>query len=513
MGAEVTSMESPKKSLPITQLGLAAALLILIIWSYWPVMVNLIKYIYRNDDFSFALLIPFVAGYIVYLKWPEIQRGAWQPSWMGLLVIAFGFFLYLAGEIVTSVYIPCFSFVVVLAGLLFLVGGWKLVRLMSFSLLLLFLMIPSRTLWIRQISLHLQLISSTLAAGILNGLGVPVLRQGNVIDLGVRQLQVVEACSGLRYILSLLTLGIIYCYFYQRRFWKAAILIVSLIPAAIIANALRVAAMALFPSLQQEGFWHNFTGWLIFIGCFGLLALLNWILDYLWPSLQHSESAAVAAEPPATVSRSSKSLSPYLISALALVIIFNSVPRRMAQAPAVPLLQSFDQFPLTLGPWQGKRTDIDAATIKVLGTEIYLNATYIGPENKPVSLWIAYYGNLKKEAGLEHSPMVCMTGGGWDVKESKEIEMLPQKPVSSLLMKQGNERLLVYYWFIQQGRWLPNESSTEIRLKIDSLWNRRAQGALIRLTTPVDHDIESAKARLADYARLVVPLLPKFIPN
>jgi EpsI family protein len=109
--------------------------------------------------------------------------------------------------------------------------------------------------------------------------------------------------------------------------------------------------------------------------------------------------------------------------------------------------------------------------------------------------------------------MVCMTGGGWDVKESKEIEMLPQKPVSSLLMKQGNERLLVYYWFIQQGRWLPNESSTEIRLKIDSLWNRRAQGALIRLTTPVDHDIESAKARLADYARLVVPLLPKFIPN
>jgi len=513
LGAEVTYMESPKKSLPITQLVFAAALLILIIWSYWPVMVTLIKYLYRDDDYSFGLLIPFVVAYIVYLKWPEIQRGAWQPSWMGLLVIAFGFLLYLFGEILTSVYIPCFSFVVVLAGLLFLVGRGELVRLMSFPLLLLFLMIPSKTLIIRQISLHLQLISSILAAAILSGLGVPVLRQGNVIDLGVRQLQVVAACSGLRYILSLLTLGLIYCYFYQRRFWKAAVLIVSLIPAAIIANALRVAAMALVPALQEEGFWHDFTGWLIFIGCFGLLALLNWLLDYLWPNLRHSESTEAASEPPATLSRSSKSLSPYLIAALALVILLNLVPHRLAQAPAVPLLQSFDQFPLTLGPWQGKRSSLDPATIKVLGTKDYFDAAYVGPQNKPVSLWIAYYGNLKEAEGLQHTPMICMTGGGWDIKENKTIDMLPGKPVTYLLMQQGTGRLLVYYWFIQRGRWLPTENSTDIRLRIDSLWNRRADGALIRLTTPVDQDIQSAKERLADYAKLVVPLLPKFIPN
>ncbi|MGO8763476.1 MAG: exosortase C-terminal domain/associated protein EpsI [Desulfobaccales bacterium] len=506
-------MEAKTKSFSLIPLISAVVLLSVLVWSYWPILVTLIKYLYRDDDYSFGLLIPFVVAYIVHLKWPEIQQKAWQPSWLGLLIIGFGFCLYLFGEILTSVYIPCFSFVVVLAGLLFLVGGGELVRLMSFPLLLLFLMIPSKTLIIRQISLHLQLISSILAAVILNGLGVPVLRQGNILDLGVRQLQVVAACSGLRYILSLLTLGLIYCFFYQRRFWKAAFLIVSLIPAAIIANALRVAAMALVPALQEEGFWHEFTGWLIFIGCFGVLILINWILNSFWPEVQPAESLAGTSKSPATGSRSGKSLSPYLIAALALVMLLNFVPHRLAEAPAVPLLQSFDRFPLTLGPWQGKRNYLDTAILKVLDTKDYFDANYTGPQNKSVSLWIAYYGNLQEAEGLQHTPMVCMTGSGWDIQENKTIDLLPGKPVTYLLMQQGAGRLLVYYWFIQRGHWLPTENSTDISLRINSLWNRRADGALIRLTTPVDPDIESAKARLADYAKLVVPLLSKFIPN
>jgi exosortase D (VPLPA-CTERM-specific) len=506
-------MTSKTKTFPLIPVISATALLSIIIWSYWPVLVTLIKYLYKDDDYSFGLLIPFVVAYIVYLKWPEIQQRSWQPSWLGLLVIAFGFGIYILGEIFGSSYIPSFSFVVVLAGLLFLVGGWALVRLMGFPLLLLILMIPSNTWFIKHISLRLQLISSTLASALLSGLGVPVLRQGNIIDLGVRQLQVVAACSGLRYILSLLTLGLIYCYFYQRRFWKAALLLVLLIPAAIIANALRVTAMALVPALQEEGFLHEFSGWLIFIGCLGILILFNWILNYLWPDRRAVDNPAGASKPPPSETRSSKSLSLYLIVALALVIGLNWVPHRLAQAPPVPLLQSFDQFPLVLGPWHGRRSYIDAATIKVLGTKDYLDATFIGPGNKPVSLWIAYYGNLRKQAGLIHSPFYCMTGSGWTIKEEKEIEMLPGKPVSYLLMKQGEDRQVVYYWFIQRGRWLSSMYANQIYLGIDNLMRGRANGALIRLMTPVDPDVPSARARLDDYAKLVVPLLSKFIPN
>lgn len=501
------------KSLPLIPLISTIALLTLVVWSYWPVLITLFKYIYRNDDYSFGLLIPFVVAYIVYLKWPEIQQQAWQPSWLGLLVIAGGFGIYILGEIFDSSYIPSFSFVVVLAGLLFLVGGWELVRFMGFPLFLLILMIPSNTWIIKHISLHLQLISSTLAAGLLSGLGIPVLRQGNIIDLGVHQLQVVAACSGLRYLLSLLTLGLIYCYFYQRRFWKAALLIVAVIPAAILANALRVSAMALVPALQEEGFLHEFTGWLIFIGCLGILILFNWILNYLWPDRRPRQNQTDTSKPPPPKTGASKSLSPYLIAALALVIGLNSVPHRLAQAPPVPLLQSFDHFPLTIGPWSGKRGYIDPATVKVLGTKDYLDATFVGPGNKTVSLWIAYYGNLRTQNALNHTPFYCMTGSGWAVKEERQIEMLPGMPVNYLLVQQGDDRQVVYYWFMQGGRWLPGMYTNQIYLGIDNLLRGRANGALIRLMTPVDPDVQSAKARLDDYARLVVPLLAKFIPQ
>ena len=107
-------------------------------------------------------------------------------------------------------------------------------------------------------------------------------------------MQIVSACSGLRYILALLALGIIFCYFYQRRPWKAALLLLSLIPAAIIANALRVAAMGIFPALQ-EGFWHGFSGWLIFLFCFAFLALFNWLLSWRQPK---TEALAVKEAPP-----------------------------------------------------------------------------------------------------------------------------------------------------------------------------------------------------------------------
>jgi exosortase D (VPLPA-CTERM-specific) len=513
LGAELTIMGSQKKSLPILPSVFAAALVLSIIWSYWPVLENLIRYIIKDDDYSFGLLIPFIVGYIVYLKWPEVQKNIWQPSWLGLLIIIFGYLLYISGETLTSFYISGFSLVIVISGFLFLLGGWKLFRLMGFPLILLFLMIPSDTWFIRRISLQLQLLSSQLAAGMLAWLGIPVLRQGNILDLGVRQLQVVAACSGLRYILSLLTLAVIFCYFYQRRLWKAAVLTAAMIPAAILANALRVTAMALYPSLQAEGFWHNFTGWLIFVGCFGVLVLLNWVLNRFWPDLRPPGASRTEPQSDLSLEVSRRSVTPCLIATLILVILLSPVPKRLAQVPTVPLLRSFNQFPLKIGPWRGQRGYVDDETIKVLGTSDYFEATFIGPENKPVTLWIAYYGNLKKRVGLAHSPLVCMTGGGWTLKQSREVEMLPGKPVNYMLMQEGDQRLVVYYWFIQRGRWLPNEYFNKLYLGLDSLLKRRADGALIRITTPVNADVESARKRLNDYAQVLVPILPKFLPD
>ena len=272
-------MDANTKPLSLFQLILVATLSLGIFWIYGPLLVGLLVWVARDEDFSYGLLLPLVSVYMIYLKIPELRRRPWRPSWIGLLILALGFSLYLAGELVTDTYLPYVSFFVVLSGGVFLLGGSGIFRQLAFPILILILMVPLPVFVTQQLTLPLQLISSRLAAEFLLACGIPLVRHGNVIDLGVRQLQVVAACSGLRYLLALLALALIYGYFYQRRPWKASVLLISIIPTTIVANALRVAGMGLFPAFQ-EGFWHGFSGWLIFIFCFGWLTLLNRLMDY-----------------------------------------------------------------------------------------------------------------------------------------------------------------------------------------------------------------------------------------
>ncbi len=495
----------------VFQAVLALILSFALFWFYWPALVSLANSLTGNEDYSFGLLLPLVSGYIVYLKWPKLRQQAWQPSWMGLAIMFFGFGFYILGDLAAAGYFPPFSFMVVVTGLLWLLGGWGMVRELAFPLFLLFFMIPLPTMVMKSLTLPLQLISSQLAAGMLQSIGILVVRQGNVIDLGVRQLQVVDACSGLRYLLSLSALGLIYCYFYQRRLWKAAILFLCLIPAAILANALRVAAMGIFPALQA-GFWHSFSGWLIFIFCFGLLALVNWLVNYLRPPVLSTAAAETPASAAASPSVSRPRFGLYLAAALALVLVAGQMAHRLAQAPAVPLLQSFDNFPLQLGAYQGRRAYLDEAMARAVGADAYLEANYSSAEQGTVALWIAYFESQSmKVEGRIHSPLVCLTGGGWSILESKIVDVAPGLQVRYLLMEQAGSREVVYYWYLQQGYWLAGEYSSRLFMGWNGLVKRRNDGAMVRLITPAGPDVAQARERLAAFARLLVPVLPQFI--
>ena len=236
----------------IIKAGLFLILWGIILWFYWPILVLLVNRLGASDDFNFALLIPFVSGYIVYLNRARVRSLLGTPSWWGLALIFLGFSLYIFGKLASSLYMPGFSFLVVLTGTVFLLGGWPLVRLLSFPLFILIFILPTESPLVAKITLPLQLISSTLATWFLQLIGIPVYRHGNVIDLGVRQLQVVKACSGLRYILPLSAMALIFGYFFQRNLFKIIILLLSTIPAAIIANAIRVAGMGIFPAIAER---------------------------------------------------------------------------------------------------------------------------------------------------------------------------------------------------------------------------------------------------------------------
>ncbi len=510
----IIEMTEAKKLILRTEAGLGTAVCLALLWLYWPVLTNVFGDLTVNEDYSYGLLLPLVSIYIIYLKWPQIYGPTWKPSWMGLVIVAFGFLLYTFGELVAIYYIGPISFVVVLVGLAVAWGGWSLLRLTVFPLLLLFLMIPPPSLVTQQITLPLQLLSSWLAANFLRILGYPLMRQGNVIDLGVRQLQVVDACSGLRYILSLSALGIIFCYFYQRRFWKAAVLIISLVPSAILANGIRVAAMGIFPSLQ-EGFLHTFSGWLIFIFCFGFMGLLNWLLNYLEPPIVTPSQRPRTPNPsPAAPGSDGKKHTYILLAMLALVILAYPVTHRLSEAAPVPLLQKFGNFPMEIQGLQGKRGYLDKNMEEVVGADDYLEAVYNQQDSKLISLWIAYFESQGKNVRRRvHSPIHCLTGAGWRIKESKIIDVAPNLPVRYLLVERQGFKNVVFYWYLQRGRWYASEYPKYLFMGIDGLLKRRNDGAIVRLITPVETDVKEAQERLTRFSQSLIPVLHKFIPD
>jgi len=492
--------------MPLTLATVALAVL----WFYWPILENLFKQLAGSDDYSYGLLLPFVIGYIGYLKFPQIRKLLWHPSSLGFLFIILGFALYIFGELAADLYMPRFSFVVVISGLLFLAGGWILFRFLLFPLFLLVLMIPLPGLVMKQLTLPLQLVSSRLATTFLQIAGIPAFRQGNVIDLGVRQMQIVEACSGLRYILALFALGVIFCYFFQRRPWKIVVLLAVLIPSAIVANALRVTGMGIFPVLQVEGFWHAFSGWLIFIFCLGILGVINWLLNKI-QSEPPVEITPEVLSPP--IRKRPLIVESYLLLALALVFIGGPLATGAAEAPPVKLRQSFASFPLELGPWRGQHMPMDPEMVKATKCDAYLNVQFSQPGAPPISLWIAYYESQKKAGGFVHSPKLCLTGGGWTELTTGLEQFDNDHSVNSMVLQQMGTRIIFYYWYMQRGRWVTSEYQNKLLMGYDGLMNRRTDGALIRLSTPVNRDLEAARERLQSFARLLVPILQKFLPN
>jgi exosortase D (VPLPA-CTERM-specific) len=504
-------MEKGKLSRSVSLIISGAALLMVLLWFYWPVLVRLGKDL-GNEDNSYALLLPLVSLYVGYLKWPKLSAEPLRPSGYGLIFLALSLGLYAIGELAAELYTTRLSFVAAVASLVFLTGGWRLFRLLAFPLLLLVMMLPLPQLITYKLTLPLQLSSSQLATFFLQALGVAVFRQGNIIDLGVRQLQVVAVCSGLRYILALFAMGVIYCYFYERRLWKAAILMVALIPAAIIGNALRIAAIGLIP-LFEAGFWHEFSGWLIFLFCLGFTFMLSYGLNLIWPSVPTAAGGEKPLRNPAAKPGRRSLLVPLFLAGIGIIALANPLVARVDKPDRIAPLQSFDQFPMTLGAWSGHQTSVDPVELEETGASAHLSAEFINPGHSPVSLWIAYYETQKKAGGFVHSPKGCLTAAGWQTKESNVVQIPGGLRVNYMLVDQMGTSILVYYWFLQRGRWLTSEYLNKFYMAYDGIVRHRTDGALIRLVTPAGRDLEAAQNRLNRFTVLLTPELHQFIPD
>lgn len=248
---------------PLIVLGVLAAFL------YRHIAVKLVIDWRDLPDFSHGFLIPFFAAFLLWDKREKLRSLPIQPSWTGLVLVVPALFELLLGVLGADLFLQRTSFVLLVAGIVWTLLGSTFLRELKFVLFVLLLAIPLPTILYNRITFPLQLRASELASGLLQLVGVPVLRDGNVIQLPAMPLEVAEACSGIRSLMSLFTVAVIYGYFLERLNWRRALLALSAIPIAVAANVARIFGTGLcvqyWDPTKALGFFHEFQGWLMFL--------------------------------------------------------------------------------------------------------------------------------------------------------------------------------------------------------------------------------------------------------
>jgi exosortase len=305
MSRALRANEGPKNYTVSTRLKQVLALLILLAGFallYRNVIPKLVHDWANDGNYSHGFLIVPIALYFVWERRGRLARAIPAPSVWGMAIILAGMALLMTGVLGSELFLTRISILGSIAGLILFLYGRHHLKILAFPVLFLLLMIPIPAIIFNQISFPLQLLASRFGELMLSVLGIPVLREGNVIQLANTSLEVAEACSGIRSLISLLTLGIVYGYFADRRLWVRILLALGTVPIAILANGFRVAGTGVaahyYGQKAAEGFFHAFSGWLIFLLAFLMLFVLQHLICRvapLRPSISDNKGASSAA--------------------------------------------------------------------------------------------------------------------------------------------------------------------------------------------------------------------------
>ena len=333
-----------------------------------------------RPEYSHGTLIPLLSLFLIWRKRNWLSRAELRGSWWGVPIMALGLFMWFAGELSTTYSIVHYGFLVVLYGMIIALTGWRVFRELLAPLVLLLFMVPLPAFLIQGLSLQLQLLSSKIGVSLIRLAGISVFVEGNVIDLGVYQLQVAEACDGLRYLFPLMTLGFLFAYFFRGPLWKKLVLFFATIPLAIGMNVIRIAIIGItvehWGIRMAEGFLHEFQGWAVFMVSTVILVLLAALLTRIGgPRMQLRDAFAVDSGPPLDRSGPvqprtvpSSFAAAAVLGASAALVAF-AMPER---AELVPARAAFIEFPAQIGQWSGRQESLEKVYVDALKLDDYL---------------------------------------------------------------------------------------------------------------------------------------------
>ncbi len=494
---------------------------------YFSTFEWLVKKDWARDDYSHGMLMPFIVMYLLWEKKEYVAAARDRVVWHGFILFIPGLCLFWMGELAGEYFILYFSCWLIVMGLCWIHMGMDRLKVIWFPLLMSLAMFPLPSFLNVKLTFQLRLMSSKLAVLMMQAYGMSAFREGNVIDLGFTKLQVVDACSGLRYLFPMLILSILIAYFYKARLWKKALVVISSIPLTIFTNAVRIALTGIlsekFGSKAVEGFFHDFEGWLIFMVTLGVLLIEIWLLNRLFPEKNEPVENVVDNEPETEpdggqFSQNKGLLQPQFLVAVLLLGMTLGLSKGINFREAVPANRSFKEFPMQVDQWAGKPQAMDVEFIDALDFSDYIMADFKDPKGRNIDFYVAYYDSQQKGESI-HSPATCLRGGGWVFKESGKAQ-IPMGdgttlPVSRALIQKGQYSQISYYWFPMRGRNLTNAYEMKWYNFWDALTRQRTDGALVRVIALVRPDESPAEAEkwLQSFVRRVTPVLGEFLPK
>jgi exosortase D (VPLPA-CTERM-specific) len=490
---------------------------------YRAVLADLVRAWIGDGNYSHGFLIPPVCAYFLWERRAAFRAAPRRPSAWGLALIAVSLAVLLAGLLGSEFFLSRISLLGVIAGLVLFLSGWPVLRIAAFPIAFLVLMIPLPAIVFNQIALPLQFLASRAGEWVIDACGIPVLREGNVLHLANTTLEVAEACSGIRSLVSLITLGLVFGYFTDARFWVRATIVLATIPVAVVANAARVAGTGLLASWvgpeAAEGFFHEFSGWIVFVVAFVLIFGLQRLIVRMAPKTPSRASvprpAAPIVAPPLSTARS--------VAALATLVVGIALVGVTSRRETAPPRDTFGSFPMRIGDWRGvPEAPFSPEVLAVLGATDYVTRSYFEPGRTGVGLYIGYWQSQRQGETI-HSPLNCLPGSGWEPVSKTTFAVDPSEgrgapmAINRYLIQKGLDRELVFYWYQSHGRVVASEYASKWYLMTDAMRLNRTDGAIVRVTSPILADGPEAEAkaeRLAlEFIMALTPQLPAYLPN
>lgn len=512
----------------------AAAISAALVFLYATVLTKLGRDWWSDENYSHGLLVPFVIGMIVWREWDVLKGLSKKPALkLGGLTIAFSLFLLFAGTLGAELFTTRVSFVVMLVGIVLYLFGTRVLNPLLVPVALFLLAIPIPQIIFNRIAFPLQIWASQMAVWGIRLFDVPTLRKGNVIDIlpqGSTQtisLEVVEACSGIRSLMTLVTLALILGYF-TRRYERGGIanlafpdllrvvsLMILAVPIAVLTNAARVAVTGIltyhYGKQATDGTWHDASGWMVYVVALVLLIGANLLLKKVFRGNEISDPV----DSETVFNGRSAPVLPLIVAIVLGGIAVNwFVNRGETQIDRKPLTE----LSHTLGDWQQRGNEIKFSeqTESVLRTSDYTMREYTFSDGRVANIYVGYYSSQRSGATY-HSPQNCLPGAGWVMKDPQiiDITMADGKTFKAnrYIIENGIYNEVMIYWYQGRGRVEASEYSDKINTIWDSVSRRRSDGAIVRVMTSVGSDEAAGLKAASDLSARLAEALPPYVPE